>query len=323
MTRATGPDHAVIRAADIPLGDLAGSASHPAAIAMIRGTEGAAYRPVGAAMLFDAAGQGAGNLSSGCIDADIAHHAAAAIADGLGRDLRYGIGSPFLDIALPCGGGLDIRVLPLADPAHLLPLRRAVAARLPVRLWLGPQRLDYTPFAGADLCLTVLPDVQFLAFGKGPEAVAFAHICAGAGYQTWLSSPDAETVAGVTGGAVRLLPFSGARPPDALPIDRHTAVALFFHDHEAEPAILRRVLASDAFYVGAQGSRRTAARRIGRLRDMGVAEAALARLHGPMGLIPSTRDARTLAVSVLAEILSEAARMAAAFGPDPAPDSDG
>ncbi|MFE3836516.1 XdhC family protein [Pseudogemmobacter sonorensis] len=294
--------HVTIRASDLPLEKI----EAPQALALIRRTIGPAYRPVGAAMVFAVDGGFTGNLSSGCIDADIALHARKVIASGTALDLRYGDGSPFRDLELPCGGGLDIRILPLTGAQGFEALRRRILAREPADLWVGPDRLSTRAFRGADLHLRINPDIRFVTFGKGPEAVAFARMTAGAGYETFLSSPDEETLALAGRDGIRNLPFPhhGARRAD-LPTDRHTAVTLFFHDHDLEPEILAQALRTEAFYIGAQGSRRTAERRAERLHALGVDAAALQRLRGPMGIIPSTRDARTLAASVLTEILAE------------------
>jgi xanthine dehydrogenase accessory factor len=89
-------------------------------------------------------------------------------------------------------------------------------------------------------------------------------------------------------------------------VDADTAVTLFYHDHDYEPDLLRCLLAGDAFYIGAQGSRGAQRTRVARLQKMGVPAGQIARLRGPIGLIPSTRDANTLAVSVLAEIMEAA-----------------
>ena len=62
-------------------------------------------------------------------------------------------------------------------------------------------------------------------------------------------------------------------------------------------------LKTPAFYVGAQGSQRARDARLLELNNLSVSEMDLAKLHGPIGLIPSARDAETLAVSVLAEVL--------------------
>jgi len=85
-------------------------------------------------------------------------------------------------------------------------------------------------------------------------------------------------------------------------IDARTAVTLFFHDHDWEPPLLQRALASPAIYIGAQGSRRAHEARVMTLTAMGVDAALTARLAAPFGLIPSLRDPRSLAISVLAQL---------------------
>ena len=287
-----------IRASDLPV-----AGAEAAALAFIAGVDGPSYRPVGAAMVLARDGSRRGSLSSGCIDADVAHHAAAVAESGRAVDLRYGAGSPFRDIELPCGGGLDIRVVPAPQDGTLQGLAAALAARQPVTLWLG-RTLSLAPLPDADLLLRVDPDPRFAVFGKGPEALAFARMTAGAGYETHLASPDAETLELAGGGVIHGAPLPAGL--GQVPVDAFTAAVLFFHDHDHEPAILARLLAGPAFYVGAQGSRRAAAERLERLREIGLPETQLRRLRGPIGMIPSTRDARTLAASVLAEILAEA-----------------
>ena len=74
--------------------------------------------------------------------------------------------------------------------------------------------------------------------------------------------------------------------------------------------MLQAALAGPAFYVGAQGSLRAHQTRCAALRARGVDEAAIARLASPFGLIPSARDPRTLAVSVLADVLARAQQLA-------------
>lgn len=292
------PERVAIRASDLPLA----AGDDPVALALIRRTEGPSYRPPGACLVLHRDGRVAGNLSSGCIDADIVHHAREVAASGEARRLRYGAGSPFRDLVLPCGGGLDILVLPPGAPEALARLTGALAGRRAVEVHVSARGLALAPGAETELCLHVRPDPRFVVFGKGPEAVAFTRMTAGAGYDTWLLSPDDETLARAAGSGARLGPLAGG---EGL-LDRDTAVALFFHDHEREPEILCRVLESPAFYIGAQGSRRAAESRRARLRALGLNEAEIARVRGPIGVIPSTRDPRTLAASVLAEVLAEA-----------------
>ncbi|ATG48269.1 XdhC family protein [Celeribacter ethanolicus] len=304
-----------VRAFDFPIASAiahvrrqAEGAAPGCVLAVIAATGGPSFRPVGASMIVMADGTCFGALSSGCIDGDVAHHAARALQEKTPRKLRYGQGSPFMDIQLPCGGSLDIYLMPVPDIFRLEPLESSLGGRRPVVLGLDMARGDISLEAAAqgDLHLHILPDTRFVIFGAGTEAVAFATMAAAAGYDSVLLSPDADTLGMAQRQAPGLLTrqITSATLPEDVVIDRYTAVAMFFHSHDWESEILGRVLGSEAFYIGAQGSLRTATTRIATLRAMGFGEADLDRIKGPIGVIPSTRDPRTLAVSVLAEVLS-------------------
>lgn len=285
-------------------------------LALITHVEGPSYRPVGAAMAVFEDGDRAGTLSSGCVESDIAHHALAQLDAGQPKLLRYGRGSPFMDIQLPCGGGLEILLVPRPD---LTALEQVIAHRearqpcvLEVHCPTGALRVvDEEPLGqtGAFFRVEYLPGLRFEVYGKGPEASTFAALLQSAGYLHRLWSPDDETRAE---GAARGCPVSDLalhNLPPALEADPWTAIVLFFHDHDWEPPILQSALRTDAFYIGAQGSQRARDTRMKILADMGVGPEARARLHGPVGLIPSARDSGTLAVSVLAEVLAKAGQM--------------
>ena len=301
-----------------PLADLM-SAKDAGVLAIIVGVEGPSYRPVGAVMAVDATGRRTGTLSSGCVENDIALHALEALEAGRPRVIRYGRGSPFMDIQLPCGGGLEIALVPRPDPAVRRQLVAARAARraatLTVDLSGGALSLSPEGATGRDgdlFRVRFLPEIRFLVFGKGPEASTFAALVQAAGYPSLLLSPDEETLeAGRAAGAeTRHLTMPGW--PDGLHVDDRTAVVLFFHDHDWEPPILIGAVRTPAFYIGSQGSRRARDARLMELEAMGMTDTERARLRGPIGLVPSARDARTLAVSVLAEVLAESAAPAEA-----------
>ncbi|MBP6769880.1 MAG: XdhC family protein, partial [Reyranella sp.] len=225
----------------------------------------------------------------------------------------YGRGSPFIDIRLPCGGGLDILLLPRPDRTVLRELAERRRRRIPCTLRIA--RADgalslhddgETGDDGAIFQVRFLPEIRFLVFGKGPEAGTFAALVQSAGYPNILLSPDAETLdhGAAMGCTIRHLTRQAF--PEDLAVDARTAVVLFFHDHDWEPPVLAGVLDSPAFYIGAQGSRMARDARNLELEALGIDHAALGRLRGPIGLLPSARDARTLAISVLAEVLSVA-----------------
>lgn len=259
------------------------------ALAVIFDTEGPAYRPKGAGMVVAANGATTGHLSSGCIDKDVVLHMRAALRDGHLRRLRYGLGSPFRDLELPCGGGLEILIQPRLDLPAIAHARAELAARRAAWLKVAP-----------GLTLRILPQLRFLVFGIGPEARTFAEIVHAAGYRAELFSPDDETIGGVRD--FRASQIRGEWPQD-LATDAWSAVTLFFHDHDREIALLRHALAAPGFYIGAMGSQRAAAARQKALLADGMPPEQLQRLRHPFGLIPSARNPRSLAISVLADAL--------------------
>lgn len=91
---------------------------------------------------------------------------------------------------------------------------------------------------------------------------------------------------------------------DALKPDSRTAVITLTHDPKLDDPALDRALNSPAFYIGALGSRRTHARRLDRLRELGHSDEAMARIKGPVGLNIAAVTAPEIAVSILAEFIA-------------------
>jgi xanthine dehydrogenase accessory factor len=94
-------------------------------------------------------------------------------------------------------------------------------------------------------------------------------------------------------------------PDTALPplnVDHYTAVVALTHDPKIDDPALLHALSRDCFYIGALGSRKTHGRRIERLRAQGVSDAALARIHAPIGLDIGAVSPAEIAVSIIAQI---------------------
>lgn len=89
----------------------------------------------------------------------------------------------------------------------------------------------------------------------------------------------------------------------ALAPDTRTAVVTLTHDPKLDDPALEVALRSPAFYVGALGSRKTHAARVGRLKEAGLDDAAIARIHGPVGLPLGGRAPAEIAVAILAQIV--------------------
>ncbi len=91
-----------------------------------------------------------------------------------------------------------------------------------------------------------------------------------------------------------------ALPP--LGIDRYTAFVALTHDPKIDDPALTHALARDCFYIGALGSRKTHGRRLERLKAQGLSDAALARIHAPIGLEIGAVSPSEIAVAIMGEI---------------------
>jgi xanthine dehydrogenase accessory factor len=94
-------------------------------------------------------------------------------------------------------------------------------------------------------------------------------------------------------------------PDKALPplgIDRYTAFVALTHDPKIDDPALTHALASDCFYIGALGSKKTHARRVARLTEQGLSDADIARIHSPIGLAIGAVSPAEIAIAIMGEI---------------------
>jgi xanthine dehydrogenase accessory factor len=94
-------------------------------------------------------------------------------------------------------------------------------------------------------------------------------------------------------------------PDKALPplnVDHYTAFVALTHDPKIDDPALTHALSRDCFYIGALGSRKTHARRVERLKQQGLSEAAIARIHAPIGLEIGAVSPAEIAVAIMAQI---------------------
>ena len=94
-------------------------------------------------------------------------------------------------------------------------------------------------------------------------------------------------------------------PDKALPplgIDRYTAFVALTHDPKIDDPALTHALKSDCFYIGALGSRKTHARRVERLKQQGLTDNDIGRIHAPIGLDIDAETPAEIAVAIMGEI---------------------
>ncbi len=168
----------------------------------------------------------------------------------------------------------------------------------------GERRLD----AVTVFVASYAPPPRMLVFGAIDFAAAVARIGVFLGYRVTVCDarplfateqrfPDAHEV--VVEWPHRYL----ARQVATGAIDERTVICVLTHDPKFDVPLLEVALRTPAGYVGAMGSRRTHDERLERLRERGLTEGELARLHSPIGLDIGARTPEETAVSVAAEIV--------------------
>ncbi len=277
-------------------------------------TWGSSPRPPGAMLAMCDDGRMVGSVSGGCIEDDLI---ARLRENGLTRLLpelvRYGVSAEQAHrFGLPCGGTLELLIEPLSAASGIGDLLQAlgrhelVARRLCLAdgaVTLAPavpgQQLQLTPEA---LCSVHGPRWRLLIIGAGQLSRFVAQIALSMDYQVIVCEPREEYRAAWHLDGVRL---SSEMPDDAvlaLRIDSRCAVLALTHDPRLDDLALIEALKSEAFYVGALGSRANNARRRERLALFDLGAEQLARLHGPVGLYIGSKTPAEIAVSILAEM---------------------
>jgi xanthine dehydrogenase accessory factor len=278
------------------------------ALVTITGLTGPSARAAGQHMAVLEDGSFAGSFSGSCLDAAIVAEAREAIAASAARQVRYGEGSPYIDIRLPCGGGMDLLFQPnppaqaMEQAAHLLEQRSPLALRLAGNtITLAPHQTSQGWHAGAFIALHQ-PHLRLCVVGQGAEALVLARLAQAYGASLDLLTPDEALGATFQAEGTEARLIRTASTDAAIAADHWTAIVLLFHDHDWEIPLLRAALGTDAFWIGAMGGAQTRERRREALMAAGVPPGDLHRIRGPIGLIPAARDPATLALSALAEI---------------------
>ncbi len=214
-----------------------------------------------------------------------------AIAAYHDRQLRLGKGSDYFDVVLPCASSILLAIHVVRHNEALRDVLAAHQRRRAAGLAYDPVRSQLTAIAIPDhaqhgsgwdkeVFVTVYPPaLRLLLCGTGLEAAMLGRVAGALGIEV-VSGLDLESV------------------------DRFSAIVMLYHDLDRESRLLGEALCSAAFYIGCLGSRKTHQLRCNRLREAGFAEENIAAIRAPIGLFGPTRDARSLAVSILAEIIS-------------------
>ncbi len=305
-----------------------------AALATVVQTWGSAPRPVGSQLAISGDGQIMGSVSGGCVEGAVVVEAQEAIEDGRPRILEFGVSDDqAFAVGLACGGTIRVMVEPLGvgngpapeiiralvdrrrqrRPAALLTNTQTWERRLSdgtddplggeIRARMAADRSGFAPAPDDGWFIAIHnPPLRMVVVGAVHIAQALLPMARLAGYDVFLIDPR-ETFA-----AAQRFPGEAISQdwPDealrALAPDSRTAVVTLSHDPKIDDPAIIETLNSTAFYLGCLGSKKTHAKRLDRLRAAGLDDAALARIHAPVGLSIGAKSPAEIAISIMAEI---------------------
>jgi xanthine dehydrogenase accessory factor len=286
---------------------------------------GSSPRPVGSILALAQSGRLTGSVSGGCIEDDLVYRYKELwreqAVDGLAPAMKpefltYGVSADEAHrFGLPCGGTLELLVEHDPDPAELDALLKTLAAgrlvRRGVRLADGhatheeaqqPEDLFADP---EHVVNTFGPSYRMLLIGAGQLTEYLATMALFSGFEVTVCEPreDVRVTWRVPGANV-----VADMPDDAVTAfapDKRSVVIALSHDPKLDDLALLEALKSQAFYVGAIGSRRNNDARRQRLEEhFDVTAEELSRLRGPVGVYIGSKTPPEIALSILAEVVA-------------------
>lgn len=284
---------------------------HACALVVVGAVEGSSMRNPGTIMGVADDGGFAGSLSGGCIEDAVVAEAIDVIKTGEPRCVRFGLGSQYLDIRLPCGGGLDLRFVTLIDDQLVTACIEQIDARAPFSIELNQtgvhcrkewQNAHYNPTIGTGV-FGYWPVPRLAIIGHGASVAALANMAKPMGCDVAVLSPDRRVESQLDGTQIGFTLLDRISDVTALSSDRWSAIIFLFHDHDWESELLVRAFQLPRFFLGAMGGRIAHEQRCKALRQRGISQAQIEQMHAPIGLFHSSRDPQTLALSTLAQVI--------------------
>lgn len=276
-------------------------------------TFGSSPRPPGSLAAVREDGVLVGSVSGGCIEKQLAiriddQNRAQSFAHEISDDEARKFG-------LPCGGKIELVFEALSDPTELKAVLDAIQQRKrisrTVSLESGVAAIDEVDrtveflYDGRHIRKIFGPEWRVLLIGAGQLSRFVAQFALALDYEVVVCEPRKEfssawNVNGCT--LTRELPENAVLE---YATDHHSIVLALTHDPNLDDSALIEALPSNAFYVGALGSKANNERRKKRLTDIGVEAQSVARLHGPVGLDIGSRSAAEIAISIMAEVIQQ------------------
>jgi xanthine dehydrogenase accessory factor len=291
-------------------------ANHDVILVTVVETWGSAPRPPGAMLAVRDDGVVSGSVSGGCIEDDlIARIKAGEHAGDKPSMIAYGVTKDeAARFGLPCGGTLRLVQEPLLDMGWVRELlaRTANHELLARTLTLSSgavvlrtaTRDESITFDGLNLTTVFGPKWRLLLIGAGQLSQAVAQIAQMLDFEVLVCDPREEYASALRVDSVIRVQGMPDDVVRGMKADAHTAIVALTHDSKLDDMALMEALKSDAFYVGALGSKRNQATRKARLMEhFAMTEADFVKLHGPVGLRLGAKTPAEIAVSIVAEVV--------------------
>jgi xanthine dehydrogenase accessory factor len=277
-------------------------------------TWGSSPRPEGATLAVCEDGHVVGSVSGGCVEDDLIDRVRKeGIVRSLPEIVTYGITADEAHrFGLPCGGTIQLAIEPLFPKSRIdellarLSEHRLVARRLDLatgEVTLGDATSGMSMQVSESALTTIHgPRWRLLIIGAGQLSRFLAQIAVGMDYNVTVCDPREEYRDSWNLEGVEVV---HAMPDDLVTemrLDARSAVIALTHDPKLDDLALMEALKSDAFYIGAIGSRVNNAKRRERLKEFDVTDAQLTKLHGPIGIYIGSKTPSEIAISILAQM---------------------
>mgnify|MGYP006414883579 FL=1 len=295
-----------------------------AVLATVVQTWGSAPRRVGAQLVVSGDGNMQGSVSGGCVEGAVVLEAQQALADGRSKILEFGIsdGDAFA-VGLACGGTIRILLEPIGAVLPEPMLKELVEARAQrravayvVNIQKETRALEYSGHSnrmqmdrsgfeedGQTFVTIHMPPLRLVVVGAVHIAQALLPIAQIVGFDPVVVDPRESFASPERFPDVKILNDWPDEALQAHGLDARTAVVLLTHDPKLDDPALELALRSEAFYIGALGSKRTHEKRCVRLQEKGFSKDQIARINGPVGLNIGAATPAEIAASIMAEMI--------------------
>jgi xanthine dehydrogenase accessory factor len=275
-------------------------------------TWGTSPRPVGSLLAISSSGRFFGSVSGGCVEEDLIHQLADEPISFIQKIMYGETAEERHRFGLPCGGALELMAEPLNDIEDVKFLIDRIESRKTYlrKVSLETGQATYSSWNQQDPELSQThwqnvfgPTWRLMVIGAGETGRYLAEFAMGLGFEVLVSDPRPDYR---KNWPLHNLPLLEGFPDDIiqeLNVDIRTAIVAVAHDPKVDDMALLTALKSNAFYVGALGSKLNNQERRQRLMEhFEFSEDEVNQLHGPVGLNIGSKSPAEIALSILAEV---------------------